>query len=69
MTSQIRGTGVAIQNSRDAISLAQTGEGALQESTNFLQRIRDLAVQSANDTNSSSDRAALQAGLRPIGSA
>lgn len=61
MTSQIRGTGVAIQNSRDAISLAQTGEGALQESTSILQRIRDLAVQSANDTNSSSDRAALQA--------
>lgn len=60
-TSQIEGTNVAIRNSNDAISLAQTGEGALQEYTNILQRIRDLAVQSANDTNSNSDRAALNA--------
>lgn len=66
MTSQIEGTNVAIRNSNDAISLAQTGEGALQEYTNILQRIRDLAVQSANDTNSDSDRAALNAEVEQL---
>lgn len=57
--SQIRGLDVAQRNANDGISLAQTAEGALDEITNNLQRIRDLAVQSANATNSSSDRAAL----------
>jgi len=57
--SQISGLGVAQRNANDGISLAQTAEGALEEITNNLQRIRDLAVQSANATNSSSDRAAL----------
>ena len=57
--SQIRGLDVASRNANDGISLAQTAEGALDEITNNLQRIRDLAVQSANATNSASDRAAL----------
>ncbi len=60
MTSQIRGLNQAVRNANDGISLAQTAEGALQESTNILQRMRELAVQSANDTNSASDRASLQ---------
>ena len=59
MTAQIRGLNQAARNANDGISLAQTAEGALQESTNILQRIRELAVQSANDTNSASDRASL----------
>ena len=58
-TSQIRGQTVAIKNANDGISMAQTAEGALQESTNILQRMRELAVQSANDSNSSTDRVAL----------
>jgi flagellin len=61
MTSQIRGLNQAVRNANDGISLAQTAEGALGEVGNNLQRIRELAVQSANATNSSSDRAALQA--------
>ena len=60
MTSQIRGLNQAVRNANDGISLAQTAEGALQESTNILQRMRELAVQAANDTNSASDRASLQ---------
>jgi flagellin len=60
MTSQIRGLNQAARNANDGISLAQTAEGALQEATSILQRIRELAVQSANDTNSSSDRQSLQ---------
>jgi len=59
MTAQIRGLNQASRNANDGISLAQTAEGALQESTNLLQRIRELAVQSANDTNSASDRSSL----------
>jgi flagellin len=59
MTSQIKGLNQAVRNANDGISLAQTAEGALQESTNLLQRMRELAVQSANDTNSDSDRASL----------
>lgn len=59
--SQISGLGVAQRNANDGISLAQTAEGALDEITNNLQRIRDLSVQSANATNSASDREALQA--------
>jgi flagellin len=61
MTSQINGDTQAARNSNDAISLAQTAEGALTQIANNLQRIRDLAVQSSNATNSSSDRAALDA--------
>ena len=59
-TSQINGLNQAARNAADGISLAQTAEGALQEVTNNLQRIRELAVQSANATNSSADRQALQ---------
>lgn len=61
MTAQIRGLNQASRNANDGISLAQTAEGAMGESTNILQRIRELALQSANDTNTSSDRASLQA--------
>jgi len=61
MTAQIRGLNQATRNANDGISLAQTAEGALQESTNILQRIRELAVQSANDTNTDTDRNSLQA--------
>ncbi|MDD2468185.1 MAG: flagellin hook IN motif-containing protein, partial [Desulfobulbus sp.] len=60
MTSQVRGLNQATRNANDGISLAQTAEGAMQESTNILQRMRELAVQSANDSNSGSDRASLQ---------
>jgi len=59
-TTQINGLNQAVRNSNDGISLAQTAEAALGEVTNNLQRIRELSVQSANSTNSSSDRAALQ---------
>ncbi len=61
MTSQIRGLNQAVRNANDGISLAQTAEGALQETTNILQRMRELAVQSANDTNTTNDRTSLQA--------
>lgn len=59
-TAQVRGLNQAARNSNDGISLAQTAEGALGEITNNLQRLRELAVQSANATNSASDRASLQ---------
>ncbi len=61
MTAQIRGLNQASRNANDAISLAQTAEGALQESTNILQRMRELAVQASNDTNTSADRTSLNA--------
>jgi len=60
MTSQILGTNVAIRNANDGISLAQTAEGALQETTEMLQRMREVTVQSLNGTNTSSDRNSLQ---------
>jgi flagellin len=63
-TTQIRGLNQAVRNANDGISLAQTAESALGELTNNLQRIRELAVQSANATNSSSDRAALDAEVK-----
>jgi len=59
-TTQIRGLNQAGRNANDGVSLAQTAEGDLAQITNNLQRIRELAVQSANATNSASDRAALQ---------
>jgi flagellin len=59
LTSQINGLGVATKNANNGISIAQTAEGALQESTNILQRMRDLSLQSANGSNSSSERDAL----------
>ena len=60
-TSQIRGLNQAVRNANDGISLAQTAEGALKASGDILQRVRELAVQSANASNSASDRQALQA--------
>ncbi len=60
LSNQISGLNVASRNANDGISLAQTAEGALQQSTNILQRIRDLSLQAANGTNSDTDRAALQ---------
>jgi len=59
-TSQIRGLNQAARNANDGISLAQTAEGALSSGSDILQRIRELSVQSANATNSASDRKALQ---------
>lgn len=58
-TTQIRGLNQAVRNSQDGVSLSQTSEAALAEITSNLQRIRELAVQSTNATNSTSDRAAL----------
>ncbi|AJP43164.1 flagellin [Alteromonas australica] len=60
MTSQVQGLNQAVRNANDAISLSQTAEGALSETTTALQRIRTLAVQSQNGINSDSDREALQ---------
>lgn len=60
LTSQVNGLNVAVRNANDGISLAQTAEGALQQSTNLLQRMRDLSLQSANGSNSSTERRALQ---------
>ena len=60
MTAQIRGLNQAARNANDGISLAQTAEGALQETTNMLQRIRELAVQGANGTNDTDDLASIQ---------
>ena len=60
LTSQINGLAVAQRNANDGISMAQTAEGAMQESTSILQRMRELALQSANGSNSQVDRDALQ---------
>lgn len=59
MGAEIRGLNQAARNANDGISMAQTAEGALQETSNILQRIRELAIQSANDSNSAMDREAL----------
>ena len=60
MTSQIRGMSQAVRNANDGISMAQTADGALDEVTNMLQRIRELAVQAASGTYSSTDKTNLQ---------
>jgi flagellin len=60
LTSQINGLGVAQRNANDGISMAQTAEGAMQESTDILQRMRDLALQASNGSNSADDRDSLQ---------
>ncbi|NQY62773.1 MAG: flagellin [Alteromonadaceae bacterium] len=60
MSSQIRGLNQAVRNANDGISMAQTAEGSMDEMTNILQRMRELSVQSANDTNSASNRASIQ---------
>ncbi|KJK15698.1 flagellin domain-containing protein [Pseudomonas sp. NPDC087612] len=59
MTSQIRGQTMAIKNANDGISIAQTAEGAMQEQVNILQRMRELALQSRNDSNDSTNRTSL----------
>jgi len=67
MNTQVRGMNVAVRNANDGISLAQTAEGGLDEIGNMLQRMRELAVQSANGTNSSSDRQNLQLEYAALG--
>jgi flagellin len=61
MTSQIKGLNQAVRNANDGISMLQTAEGATQEITNMLQRMRELTVQAANDTYDAADRTALEA--------
>jgi len=65
-STQIRGLDVAVRNANDGISLAQTAEGAMVEIGNNLQRVRELSVQSANATNSDSDRDALNAEVKQL---
>ena len=65
-TSQIRGLDQAVRNANDAISLSQTAEGAMDESSNILQRIRELSIQSANSTNSAQDRLSLQSEVNQL---
>ncbi|CED72049.1 flagellin [Aliivibrio wodanis] len=60
LTAQTRGLDVAMRNANDGISIAQTAEGAMNESTNILQRMRDLSLQSANGSNTDQDRASIQ---------
>ncbi|MRI33920.1 flagellin [Endozoicomonas sp. OPT23] len=60
MATQMNGLGVAQRNANDAISMAQTAEGAMQEDSNIMNRMRDLALQSANDSNTAKDRGAMQ---------
>jgi flagellin len=67
MSAQVRGMNVAIRNANDAISLAQVAEGALGKVGDMLQRMRELAVQSANATNGDSDRANLDAEFQELG--
>ncbi|MDC0434481.1 flagellin [bacterium] len=66
MNTQVRGMNVAMRNANDGISMSQTAEGGLQEVSNMLQRMRELAVQSANGTNSTSDRAALDSEFQQL---
>ncbi len=68
MNTQVRGMNVAIRNANDGISLAQTAEGGLQEAGNMLQRMRELAIQSMNGTNSDSDRLNLDAEFQELNS-
>lgn len=68
MNAQVKGMKVAIRNANDGISLAQTAEGALAKIGDNLQRMRELAVQAANDTNGSSDRAALDKEFKALAS-
>ena len=66
MDAQIRGLTMAVKNANDGISLMQTAEGALDEVTNSLQRMRELAVQAVNGTNTAQDRAALDAEVQQL---
>ncbi|MUI55472.1 flagellin [Aliivibrio fischeri] len=60
MTAQSRGLNVAVRNAHEGMSITQTAEGAMKETTNVLQRLRDLSLQSANGSNTDADRAAMQ---------
>ena len=60
LTSQTNGLNVAMRNANDGVSMSQTAEGAMSETTNMLQRMRDLSLQAANGSNSEDDREALQ---------
>lgn len=64
--SVVRGTGVAQRNAQDGVSLVQTAEGALSETTNILQRVRELAVQASNGTQSTDNRAAIDAEVQQL---
>ena len=66
LTSQINGLNQGNRNANDGIALAQTAEGALDEVTNMLQRIRTLSLQSANGTNTTADRGAIQAEVKSL---
>lgn len=66
LTSQINGMGVAVKNSNDGISMAQTAEGALEQSTSILQRMRDLSLQSSNGSNSAEERKALNSEVNEL---
>lgn len=66
MTSQVRGLDQAVRNANDGVSMIQTAEGALQESTNILQRMRELAVQSSNGIYSDADRVTLNAEVKQL---
>jgi flagellin len=66
MTSQVRGLNMAIRNANDGISMAQTAEGAMEETTSMLQRMRELSLQAANSVNNASDRAALDAEVQQL---
>ena len=68
MRGQIRGLDMATKNAQDSISLIQTAEGGLNETHSILQRMRELAVQSANDTNVAADRTAIQAEIDELAS-
>jgi flagellin len=66
MTSQVRGLNQAARNANDGISMAQTAEGALQETTNILQRVRELAVEGGNDSNGTDDRTSIDAEITQL---
>ena len=66
MNAQIRGLNQAARNANDGISLAQTAEGALQESTNILQRVRELAIQAGSSSNTATDRESMQAEVNQL---
>ncbi|MCQ4287221.1 flagellin domain-containing protein [Pseudomonas stutzeri] len=66
LTSQINGIGVAVRNANDGISMVQTAEGALQQSTNILQRMRDLVLQAGNGSNSTEDKESLNLEVKEL---
>jgi len=66
MTAQIKGLNQAVRNANDGISMIQTAEGATQEITNMLQRMRELSVQAANDTNTDTDRGSLDSEFKQL---